>query len=375
MSINRPPLKENRRIVLKIGSNVIASHDKGLNEARLSQIAKEVSALREAGHELLIVSSGSVLCGREIMGLSGPPKNIPIKQAAAAVGQSRLMWAYDRHFEPYKIKVAQILLTHDGIADRKRFINARNTLLTLLDHRILPVINENDTVTVDEIKMGDNDNLAAQVAHLVDASLLIVFSDVDGLYDADPRKNSEATRLSVVESVTKEIEQMAGASSSSNGTGGMVTKIKMARDVAEYGVSTLILNGTIPNLMKQAFAGEEVGTLFLPQESPRSSRKHWIASSLKTKGRLILDEGAVEALTSKGRSLLPSGVTAIWGTFETGDAVCCISHTGREIARGLTNYNASEMMKIKGHQSSKIEALLGYKGVDEVVHRDNLVIM
>ncbi len=375
MPAKRPSLKKNRRIVLKIGSSVIASHDKGINEARLSQIAGEVSTLREAGHELLIVSSGSVLCGREILGLSGPPKTIPMKQAAAAVGQSRLMWTYERLFKPFSIKVAQILLTHDGIADRRRFINARNTLLTLLEHRILPIINENDTVTVDEIKMGDNDNLAAQVAHLVDASLLIVFSDVDGLYTEDPVKNPKAERLSVVEAVTEEIELIAGASSNASGTGGMATKIKMARDVADYGVTTLILNGTIPGLIKKAFEGDSVGTLFLPQQSRRSSRKHWIASSLKTKGRLILDEGAVEALISKGRSLLPSGVTAIWGTFGTGDAVCCISPTGREIARGLTNYSASEMMQIKGHQSSTIETLLGYKGADEVIHRDNLVIM
>jgi len=375
MSVRRPSLKVNKRIVLKIGSSVIASHDKGLNEARLSQIAGEVSEFRKAGHELLIVSSGSILCGREILGLSGPPKTIPLKQAAAAVGQSHLMWAYERLFEPFDIKVAQILLTHDGIADRKRFINARNTLLTLLEHQILPIINENDTVTVDEIKMGDNDNLAAQVAHLVDASLLIVFSDVDGLYTEDPVKNPKAKRLTVVEAVTEEIEQMAGQSTSSGGTGGMATKLKMAREVADYGVTTLILNGMTPGLIKKAFSGDPVGTLFLPQESRRSARKHWIASSLKTKGRLVLDEGAVEALMKKGRSLLPSGVTAIWGTFGTGDAVCCISPAGREIARGLTNYSASEMMQIKGHQSSEIESFLGYKGADEVIHRDNLVIM
>jgi glutamate 5-kinase len=370
----RPSLKKNKRIILKIGSSVIASHDKGLNEVRLSQIAGEVAALREAGHEVLIVSSGSVLCGREILGLSGPPTTIPAKQAAAAVGQSRLMWAYERLFEPFTIKVAQILLTHDGIADRRRFINARNTLLTLLEHQIVPIINENDTVTVDEIKMGDNDNLAAQVAHLVDASLLIVFSDVDGLYTEDPAKNPDAKLLRVVEAVTAEIEYMAGDSSSAAGTGGMATKIKMARDVADYGVTTLILNGTVPGLIREAFLNKAVGTLFLPQSQRRSSRKHWIASSLKTKGRLILDEGAVEALTEKGRSLLPSGVTAIWGTFGTGDAVCCISPRGREIARGLTNYSSSEMMKIKGCQSSEIENLLGYKGADEVVHRNNLVV-
>ncbi len=375
MSIKRPSLHQYKRIVLKIGSKVIASRDKGLNETRLSKIAEEVSLLRKAGHEVLLVSSGAVLCGMEKLGLNTPPRNIPIKQAAAAVGQSRLMWAYERLFEPHGIKVAQILLTHDGITDRKRFINARNTLMTLLEYQVLPIINENDTVTVDEIKMGDNDNLAAQVAHLVDASLLIAFSDVDGLYTEDPRKNPDARLISRIEAVTKEIEAMASKSGTSGGTGGMTSKVKMARDVAAYGVTTLILNGTVPGLLKDAFEGKAVGTLFLPQSVRLSSKKQWIAYSLKIKGALILDEGAVQALKKKGRSLLPSGIHSVEGKFEIGDTVRCLSPEGKEIARGLTNYNASEMMKIKGLQSSQIEEILGYKGADEAIHRDNLVIL
>ncbi|MFQ5587343.1 MAG: glutamate 5-kinase [Nitrospiria bacterium] len=376
MSFKRPPLHSHKRIVLKIGSNVIASHDKGLNETRMTRIAEEVSFLKDRGHELLLVSSGSVLCGTEKLGLTAPPRTIPMKQAAAAVGQSRLMWAYERLFEQHGIKVAQILLTHDGITDRRRFINARNTLMTLLEHHVLPIINENDTVTVDEIKMGDNDNLAAQVAHLVDASLLIAFSDVDGLYTADPGKNPEARLIPQVAAVTKEIEAMAGGSRRSGGTGGMTSKVKMARDVSAYGVTTLILNGLTPGLLKEAYEGQHLaGTLFLPQSVRLSSRKQWIAYSLKIKGTLTLDQGAVQALRKKGRSLLPSGIRSVEGRFETGDTVRCLSPEGKEIARGLTNYNASEMMRIKGLQSSKVETVLGYKGADEVIHRDNLVIL
>lgn len=367
-------LKKNKRVVIKIGSSVIASHDKGLNEKRIAEIAEEVAALRKERHEIFIVSSGAVLCGMEKLGLAKRPKTIPMKQAAAAVGQSRLMWAYERFFEPFEIKVAQVLLTHEDIADRKRFINARNTLMTLLDHQVLPIINENDTVTVDEIKLGDNDNLAAQVAHLVDSPLLVILSDVDGLYTADPRKDPGAALIPQVDVVTHEIEKIAGGSGQLGGTGGMASKVRTAKNVSSYGGTTLILNGTVPGLMKRAFQGETVGTLFLPQTVRVSSKKHWIAHSLKTKGDVILDPGAVEALIKKGKSLLPSGITSVEGKFEVGDAIRCLSPEGEEIAKGLTNYNASEMIQIIGVHTSQIEKVLGYKSTDEVIHRDNLVI-
>jgi glutamate 5-kinase len=367
--------KNSRRIVIKIGSNVIASPRQGLDEKRLEGIAAEVSALRGEGREVLLVSSGSILCGMEKLGLPRLPETIPMKQAAAAVGQSRLMWAYEKFFDPFDIKVAQILLTGDVVADRKRFINARNTLMTLLQYQILPVINENDTVTVDEIKLGDNDHLAAQVTHLVDASLLIILSDVDGLYTEDPRKNPNAALIPMVETLTPKIRKMAGKAGSPGGTGGMATKIKTAEKVSAYGVATLILNGTVPGLMKRALHGEELGTLFLPKPARLSSRKHWIAHALKTKGELRLDQGAVEALLKKGRSLLPSGICSIRGKFGVGDAILCLSPEGKEVAKGLTNYNASEMMRIKGIHSSKIEKILGYKATDEVIHRDNMVII
>jgi len=374
MAAQRPALSKNKRIVIKIGSNVIASRDRGLNEVRLKEIAEELSALRKEGYELFVVSSGAILCGTEKLGLSKPPQTIPMKQAAAAVGQSRLMWAYEKYFEQFGVKVAQILLTHGDISDRKRFINARNTLMTLQEHGVLPIINENDTVTVSELKLGDNDDLAAQTTHLVDASLLIALSDVDGLYTEDPTLNPKAERIPLVEQVNDKILAMAGDTGKQGGTGGMASKVKMAKNVASYGVTTLIISGKTSGLIQRAFQGEAVGTLFLPQSGRRSAKKQWIAHSLKTRGRLWLDEGAVEALLKKGRSLLPSGITQVEGTFEVGDAVLCLSADGKEMAKGLTNYNASEMIEIKGLRSAQIEETLGYKGMDEVIHRDNLVI-
>ncbi|HEY5599946.1 MAG TPA: glutamate 5-kinase [Candidatus Manganitrophaceae bacterium] len=370
----RPSLRKNKRVVLKIGSSVIASHDKGLDEERLAEIAEEVAALRAEGRELFLVSSGAVLCGMEKLGLKRRPTSIPMKQAAAAVGQSRLMWAYEKFFERFQIKVAQVLLTREDIADRKRFINARNTLMTLLDRRVLPIINENDTVTIDEIKFGDNDHLAGQITHLVDASLLIILSDVDGLFQEDPRKNPGAALIPLVEEVTPEIEKMAGGAGPHGGTGGMGSKVRTAKQVAAYGGTTLILNGTARGIIKRAFQGETVGTLFLPRAARLSSKKHWIAHSLKVKGEMVLDPGAVEAILKNGKSLLPSGVRSIEGKFEVGDAVRLLSNEGKEIAKGLTNYSASEMIQIKGIHSSQIEKALGYKSTDEVIHRDNLVV-
>lgn len=375
MPSDRPSLQKYKRIVLKIGSSVIASHDRGLNEERLQEIIQEVEALREGGHSLVLVSSGAILCGTEKLGLTRPPRSIQMKQATAAVGQSRLMWAYEKLFDQFGVRVAQVLLTNDCITDRRRFINARNTLLTLLERQILPVINENDTVTVEEIKLGDNDNLAAQVTHLVDASLLIALSDVDGLYTDDPRKNPSAKCLPLVEKVTGQVEAMSGGSGRLGGTGGMASKVKMAKEAAAFGVTTLVLNGTIPGLIQRAFEGEAVGTLFLPQPIRLSSKKHWIAYALKAKGEISLDQGAVAALLKKGRSLLPSGISGVNGTFDVGDLVRCLSPEGREIAKGLTNYSASEMMRIKGKQSAQLASILGYKGMDEVIHRDNLVIV
>ncbi len=367
-------IKGHKRIVIKIGSNVIASQKTGLNEKRMGAIADEMAGLIRDGHELIIVSSGAILCGIEKMGIDFP-KTLSMKQAAAAVGQSRLIRTYEQLFGRHRITVAQILLTREDIANRTRFLNARNTLQTLLTNNILPIINENDTVTTEEIRLGDNDALAGQVTHLIDASLLIILSDVDGLYTKDPRSDKTARRIPVIEAVTKEIEKMAGQAGP-HGTGGMASKVATAKAVAALGGTTLIVNGTIPDRIKRALQGEEpLGTLFLPSRTKRSSKKHWIAQSLKAKGALLLDPGAIEAVLKKGKSLLPSGVSGVEGSFEVGDAVLCKTESGTEIAKGLTNYNTSEMMKIKGARSSQIEAILGYKSTDEVIHRDNLVTL
>ncbi len=367
-------LKKNKRIVIKIGSNVIASQGTGLREERMEALAAEVVSLREKGYEIFIVSSGAVLCGMEKLGVSSRPVTLVLKQAAASVGQSRLMWAYEKIFEAFHVKVAQVLLTRADIADRKRFINARNTLMTLLEYGVLPIINENDTVAVDEIKLGDNDALAAQITHLVDASLLILLSDVDGLYEQDPKRNPAAKLIATVEEIVPAIEKMAGATRSFGGTGGMASKIKAAKAVSVNGVATLILNGKTPALMGRALQGEPVGTLFLPKPMRLSSKKQWIVHALKSKGEVTLDLGAVEAILKKGRSLLPSGIREVFGKFDVGDAVLCRTEAGVEIAKGLTNYTASEIFKIKGARTSEIEEKLGYKSTDEVIHRNNLVI-
>ncbi len=365
------PVQKHKRIVIKIGSNVIASRARGLHEERVAQIAKVVSSLWHAGHAIFLVSSGAVLCGTETLGLKQRP-TLTLKQAAAAVGQSRLMWAYEKCFAPHQIRIAQILLTGDDLADRTRFINARNTLMALMTHRILPIINENDTVAVDEIKVGDNDRLAALVTHLVDASLLILLSDVDGLYTADPRKRPDACHVPVVAGVTKAIEEMAGGASTEGGTGGMASKVRAAKQAAANGASTLILNGAFPERMLAH--GEMLGTLFLPPPARLIARKQWIAHSRTIRGGLSLDAGAVSAVLTRGKSLLPSGICAVDGTFQVGDVVRCLAPDGRAIACGLTNYGASELIQITGRRSSEIMAILGYKPADEVIHRNNMVI-
>ena len=364
-----------RRVVVKIGSSLIASKNHGLNPQRLEAYAEEVANLTKAGYEVLIVSSGAIVSGLEKLGLRDKPKSLPEKQAAAAVGQSRLMWAYEKSFEAKGLKVAQVLLTRDDLTDRRRFLNSRNTLAALLDLGVIPVINENDTVAVEEIRFGDNDNLAGLVTHLMDAHLLIILSDVEGLYTEDPRLNPQATLIPIVKAITPEIESRAGAASGLEGIGGMASKIQTAKRVAAYGVATVIASGKEPDILARILRGEEIGTVVLPQTNRLNNRKHWIAYTLRAKGRLVIDEGAVEALTRKGKSLLPSGIREVEGRFEVGDAVSCIDKKGHEIAKGLVNYGAGEVAKIKGAKTTDLERILGYKDYDEVIHRDNLVIL
>ena len=368
-------LTQAKRLVIKIGSSLVASRATGLCPDRIERLAAEIASCGSRGCEILVVSSGAIVSGITKLGLREYPKSLPVKQAAAAVGQSRLMWAYEKAFEPLGLRVAQILLTHQDLADRRRFLNARHTLQTLLSFGVVPIINENDTVAVEEIRFGDNDTLAGQVAHLVDADLLVILSDVDGLFTEDPRKNPSATLIPLISDINEDIERLAGLSSTLEGTGGMATKVRAAKKVAEYGVSTLILNGTVPGLLSSTLAGKPGGSLFLARSRRLNSRKHWIAFTLRARGAVTLDNGAVEALVHKGRSLLATGILDISGQFEAGDPVSCTNEEGKEFAKGLVNFSAEILTRIKGLKTADIQQLPGLQEYEEVIHRDNLVIL
>ncbi|MEK6679187.1 MAG: glutamate 5-kinase [Nitrospirota bacterium] len=366
-------IKKTRRIVIKIGSAVLAGegHD-GVDESVFSHLAKDVSSITDK-REIVIVSSGAIAIGMKRLGLKEKVKSIPEKQAVAAIGQGSLMALYEKVFSPLKIRVAQVLLTHDDLSDRHRFLNAKNTLQTLLEYNAIPIINENDTVAVDEIKFGDNDNLSALVTNLVEADLLVILTDINGLYNKDPKINKDAELIPVVDDIDKFVSA-AGRTSGIYGTGGMQTKLEAAKKAAHFGVPTIVANGRERNVLKKIFSGEDIGTLFLPMEERLTSRKHWLAFSTRPAGSLILDDGAKNALLKKGKSLLSSGITGIEGNFDSGDAVSCVSPNGKEIARGIVNYSSEEIKRIKGLKTTEIEKVLGYKYFDEVIHRDNLVI-
>jgi glutamate 5-kinase len=368
-------LKLATRVVIKIGSSLIASREIGLSAERIDRLATEIAEVRAQGREVLVVSSGAVVSGIKKLGLREYPKSLPVKQAAAAVGQSHLIWAYEKAFERLGLRVAQVLLTHEDLADRRRFLNARHTLTTLIKFGVIPIINENDTVAVEEIRVGDNDTLAAQVAHLVDADLLVILSDVDGLFTADPRKDSTATLIPLIHDITEDIERRAGVSSTFEGTGGMATKVRAAKKVGEYGVATLILNGTQQNLLPEALNGKPGGSLFLARERRLTSRKHWIAFTLRPRGHVQLDQGAVEALLLKGKSLLASGILDATGRFDAGDPVTCVAPDGKECAKGLINFSSEVLARIKGLKTADIQKLPGLHDYEEVIHRDNLVIL
>ncbi len=362
-----------KRLVIKIGSNILASADQGLNTRRLHVIAKDISEIADRGLETVIVSSGAIAAGLKKLGLKEKPKDIKLKQAAAAIGQSSLMWAYERSFADFNRKVAQVLLTRDDVTNRLRYINAKNTLFTLMSYGVIPLINENDPVAVDEIKFGDNDILAALVAGLVEADMLVILSDVDGLYNKDPRYK-DARLIDSIDEITPGIEKLAGDRDSAIGTGGMYSKLLAARQANEYGIPVVIINGKKSGLLVSFLNGEKVGTYFKPKKKRLSSRKGWIAYGLKLKGSICLDDGAVKALITRGKSLLPSGITKIQGNFEIGDCVSCVSMEGEKVAKGLTNYSSKDLERIKGKKTSEIEKVLGYKYSDEVIHRDNLVV-
>jgi len=369
-------LKQATRIVVKIGSSLVSSREAGLEPDRIDRLAEDLAALRAAGRDVLVVSSGAIVSGIKKLSLKEYPKSLPVKQAAAAVGQSRLMWAYEKSFERLGIKVAQILLTHHDLADRRRFLNARHTLTALIEFQVIPIINENDTVAVDEIRVGDNDTLAAEVAHLVDADLLVILSDIDGLFTEDPRKNPSAELIPLIAEITDDIERRAGISTTFGSTGGMATKVRAAKNVGEYGVATLIVNGQTKGLLPHILLGHNPGgSLFLAKARRMNSRKHWIGYTLRARGAISLDQGAVDALTKRGKSLLASGIVTVAGSFEAGDPISCLDPGGKEFAKGLVNCSSDTLMKIKGLKTAEIQARLGPQEYEEVIHRDNLVIL
>ncbi len=364
-----------KRIVVKIGSNLLAHDEEGLDMKRISSLSRDISELQDRGYDVVVVSSGAIAAGMRKLGLKTKPRDIKHKQAVAAVGQSTLMWAYERSFAKWSKKVAQVLLTRDDFADRKRYINSKNTLLTLISYRVFPIINENDTVATDEIKFGDNDQLASLVASLIEAERLVILSDVDGLYTEDPKRSAEAKLIEYVEEITPDIEDRAGGAGSGVGTGGMYSKVLAAKRAVNHGILVHIVSGRKEGILLGLMEGEKSGTLFKPKAEKLSSRKGWIAYGSRARGNLVLDEGAVRALVERGKSLLPSGIVAVEGEFDVGDAVYCVDGQGRRIAKGLTNYASSEIMMIKGKKSSEIEAILGYKYSEEAIHRDNLVLL
>ena len=374
-SLRKPFLSNIKRVVIKVGSFILASPDHTLNTEMIRNLVSQVAALKDEGMEIIIVSSGAIAAGIRQLGLPSVPQSMPKKQAAAAVGQSILIWEYERNFQEAGHQVAQVLLTHDDLANRHRFLNAKNTLGELLSFGVIPIINENDTVSVDEIKMGDNDLLSATVATMAQAQLLIVVSDVEGLYTGDPTMDEGARLLSEVEDITPEIEQAAGLPTSDVGSGGMATKVQAAKSAGLMGIPTIIVSGRQPDIIRQALEGDKVGTFFLPDKDRLAARKHWLRYTLKPKGSITVDEGAMQAITKRGKSLLPSGIVKVEGRFEYGDAVSLQGLNGKEIGRGLSNYTLDELRKIQGHHTKDIEALLGYKYYDEVVHRDNLVLI
>ena len=368
-------LRRARRVVVKIGSQILSSSI-GIEEARFEGLVSELAALHDQGKEIVVVSSGAVAAGMARLGRRERPQSIPEKQALAAVGQIRLMALYERAFGKFSKNVAQVLLTHEDLANRQRYLNAKHTFQMLLASSIISIVNENDTVAVDEMKFGDNDHLSALVATLLEADLLLILSDVEGVYDRDPRIDSNALVVPVIQDIKDIKSKVIGSSRSVFGTGGMATKIAAAEEAAIAGIPTVITSGLIAGSIARVFdPKEEIGTLILPDSNRLTNRKHWIAFNLKPAGEVVVDSGAHEALVRKKTSLLPSGVREVRGSFGVGECVRCLDLNGREFARGLINYSAVELNQIKGLHTSRIEQALGYKPFDEIIHRDDLVLL
>lgn len=367
-------LRNVRRAVIKIGSSILSSEE-GIDERRLAELVGDICALHRRGIALVVVTSGAVAAGMARLGKRHRPKSIPERQAAAAVGQIDLMALYKKYASDHGVQVAQVLLTHDDLASRRRYLNARHTLEQLFSARVLPVANENDTVVTDELRnFGDNDNLSALIAGLVEADLLVLLSDVDGVFTSNPARDPTARLVELI-AHPRRTSGIVVDGHGPLGTGGMASKLAAARKAAHAGIPTIIASGLRQGVLLRVFdPNERVGTLVLPRTDRLQRRKHWIAYTLRPAGTITVDRGAFEAVVFRGRSLLPSGIRSVEGRFDAGDCVRCVTETGQEFARGLVNYGASELERIRGLHTSQIEAVLGYKGTDEAIHRDDLVL-
>ncbi len=372
---DRQQLSKSRRWVVKIGSASLTANGTGLDMQMLSHWVEQLAEQAGHGYEIVLVSSGAVAEGMCRMGWSKRPSALHELQAAAAIGQMGLVKAWESCFAKRNLHTAQVLLTHDDLLNRSRYLNARSTLTTLLGYGVIPVVNENDTVANDELRFGDNDTLAALVANLVQADLLILLTDQDGLYTADPRKNPDATLIDMADVSDKSLDDVAKGSAGLLGKGGMATKLRAARLAARSGTPTMIASGRDDNVLRRIAAGDTIGTLLVPRQSPEAARKQWLAGHLQVKGAVTLDDGAVNVLRTSGKSLLPVGVTGVSGVFNRGDVVACVDGSGQEIARGLVNYSADEAKKIAGKPSSQVAQILGYLDDEELIHRDNLVLV
>lgn len=374
--VSREALKKAKRIVIKVGTSTITYANGKRNFSQIDRLAREISDLQNQGKEMILVTSGAVAVGVDRMGLPGKPKTIPGKQAAAAVGQGVLMHTYEKFFADYGQIVAQVLITKTEAIDRHRYTNTRNTFMELMRQRVIPIVNENDVVALDELKIGDNDNMSALVAGIVDADLVIILSDVDGLYTANPQTHPDAVIVPEVAEITPEIEASAGGVGSVRGTGGMATKIQAAKAATSSGIHLVIASGTEKNAITRVLQGEELGTLFVSRENRLQFRKRWLAFGAKIAGSIVVDEGCAKAIRKAGGcSILPAGVFVVQGEFLPGSTVSVIDKDAHELARGLVHYSSAELEQIKGCNSGEIANILGHKNFDEVIHRDDLVIL
>ncbi|WP_455222020.1 glutamate 5-kinase [Kaarinaea lacus] len=372
---HRKRLTRAKRLVVKIGSSLLTAQGQGLDTNAIADWVKQLAELHKQGVQVMLVSSGAVAEGMKRMGWSKRPHALYELQAAAAIGQMGLIQTYESYFKQHDIHTAQVLLTHDDLSNRKRYLNARSTLTTLLKLGVVPVINENDTVTTDEFRFGDNDSLAALVVNLVEADALLLLTDQTGIYDKDPRQHNDARLIDEFNASDPTLDEMVSGKAGELGRGGMFTKVRAARLAARSGAVTVIAYGAEKDIINRVYQGEPIGTLLLPDQEPVVARKQWLASHLQPKGKLVLDDGAVKVLRESGRSLLPVGVSDVQGHFARGEVVACVDQRGREIARGLVNYSSSESLTIKGQPTHQIETLLGYVDEPELIHRDNLVLL